>query len=87
MLKVAYIIIGTRKNIPGVLAWRNGMRRGDLHALVGSRFLLRRGRLVLARFPRRTLEKSRRPKARVVIDVSVYADRSNLKANGLHNPR
>lgn len=53
-----------------------------LRTLVWSRFLFRgsRGRLVLARFPRRTLERSRRPKARVVIDVSVDADRSNLKA-------
>lgn len=87
MLKVAHIVIVTRKSIPGVLAWRDEAGRDErgetkhLRALVGSRFLLRgsRGRLVLVRFPRRTLERSRRPKARVVIDVSVDADRSNLK--------
>jgi len=43
-----------------------------LRGLVGSHFLLcgSRGRLVLAQFPRRMLERSRRPKARGAIDVS-----------------
>lgn len=75
----------TRKSIPGVLVRGGETRRGEvrrLRALVGSCFLLRgsRGRLVLARFPRRTLERSRRPKARGAIDVSVDADCSNLNA-------
>lgn len=79
MSKDVHVAVVTRESIPGVLVRGIEKRQNEtrrLRVLVGSRFLLcgRRGRLVLARFPRRILERSRRPKARGAIDVSVDAD-------------